>query len=315
MYFHGGYIAGLGLIFLYALGEGLARRKIALSHLKWGVLASLATLINPYGFKYWIYTFQAVSMPRPEITEWYSAFTALKFNIHVFPVTLFLGMGLITLLLILVRGKKDWTEIFVIVVVIYLGVAHIRHNILFGLIFGAYMPLYLSECVKESKVKNIVSSHLIRFFIIVISLVPITTYFYLHPVRQFNFVPTFKLFVSADYYPVKALEWLKTNHMKGNILPHFEWGEYLMWTCYPDCHVAMDGRYENVYPDHVHQEYFDFLYGRDQWRVFLKKYPHEIVLLKNGTRIHSLMNLEQNWRAVYSDQTSIIFVRKKSTDQ
>ena len=224
-------------------------------------------------------------------------------------------MGLITLLLILVRGKKDWTEIFVIVVVIYLGVAHIRHNILFGLIFGAYMPLYLSECVKESKVKNIVSSHLIRFFIIVISLVPITTYFYLHPVRQFNFVPTFKLFVSADYYPVKALEWLKTNHMKGNILPHFEWGEYLMWTCYPDCHVAMDGRYENVYPDHVHQEYFDFLYGRDQWRVFLKKYPHEIVLLKNGTRIHSLMNLEQNWRAVYSDQTSIIFVRKKSTDQ
>ena len=311
--FHGGYVAGLGLIFLYALGEGLAGRKISLSYLKWGIVASLATLMNPYGIKYWIYTFQAVSMPRPEITEWYSVFTALKFNIHIFPVTLFLVFSLITLLLIFVRGKKDWTEIFVIAVLIYLGSTHIRHNILFGLIFGAYVPLYLSECVSENK--YIIFKRLAGFFIFTLSLVPVMTYFYLYPVKQISFIPTFKLFVSADLYPVKALDWLKKNHIKGNILPHFEWGEYLMWSCYPDCRVAMDGRYENVYQDNVHKEYFDFLYGRDQWRVFLKKYPHDIALLRNGTRIQSLMNLEQNWRAVYMDQTSIIFVRNNSTDQ
>lgn len=104
--FHGGFISGLGLIFLYAMGECLARKKIAISYLKWGIIASIATLINPYGIKYWIYTIQAVSMPRPEITEWYSVATALKSNIHIFPVALFLIMSLIIFLVFLVHKKK-----------------------------------------------------------------------------------------------------------------------------------------------------------------------------------------------------------------
>jgi len=55
--FHGGFVAGLGLIFLYALGESLTRRKIAVAYLKWGMIASLATLINPYGIDYLISLF------------------------------------------------------------------------------------------------------------------------------------------------------------------------------------------------------------------------------------------------------------------
>jgi len=66
---HGGFLAGLGLIFLYALGEALSRRPYR-PYLGWFLLAGLATLINPYGLKYWSYLGQAVTMPRPEIPEW-----------------------------------------------------------------------------------------------------------------------------------------------------------------------------------------------------------------------------------------------------
>ena len=308
--FHGGFVAGLGLIFLYALGEGLARNKFAFSYFKWGMIATLATLINPYGIDYWIYTIHALSMPRPEITEWYSAATALKSNVHVFPVILFMIMSLLTLLVSLVRRKKDITELLIIAAVIFLGFAHIRHNVLFGIVFGAYMPVYLSECAHEWNTRNH-SFKLIGFLSIVLSVLMISACFYFYPKTKITFIPDFRLVVSSDYYPIKAIEWMKTNSIKGNILPHFEWGEYLIWSYYPGCRVAMDGRYETVYKDNVHKEYFDFLYGRDGWDIFLKKYPHDIVLLKAGTKTHALMINEKDWRLVYHDRISVVFMKNK----
>lgn len=308
--FHGGFVAGLGLIFLYALGEGLASKKTVFSYLKWGMIATVATLVNPYGIDYWIYTIHAISMPRPEITEWYSAVTALKSNVHVFPVALFMIMSLITFLVLLVRKKKDITELLIIAAVIFLGFAHIRHNVLFGLIFGAYMPVILLECANEWNAKCH-SFKLIGFLSIVLSIIVISACFYFYPKTQITFTPDFRLVVSSDYYPTKAIQWMKTNNIKGNILPHFEWGEYLIWSCYPDCRVAMDGRYETVYKDNVHKEYFDFLYGREGWDIFLRKYPHDIVLLKAGIKTHALMRNEKDWRLVYHDRISVVFMKNK----
>jgi hypothetical protein len=307
--FHGGFVAGLGLIFLYALGEGLARKKIVVAYIKWGIIASFATLINPYGIKYWIYTIQAVSMPRPEITEWYSVATALKSNVHIYPVSLFLIMSLIILFVLLVRQKKNITELLVIAVVIYLGSVHIRHGVLLGLVFGAYMPAYLSEYAHEWNAKRCSFMRLDRFFSVIFSALMIGAYTYFYPIKQITFIPNFIFLVLSDHYPTNAIRWMKTNNIKGNILPHFEWGEYLIWSCYPDSRVAMDGRYETVYKDNVHKEYFDFLFGRDKWDVFLRKYPHDIVLLKAGTKTHALMLNEKDWHIVYDDPISVVFMK------
>lgn len=311
---HGGFVAGLGLIFLYALGEGVARKKIAVSYLQWGFIASLATCINPYGIEYWCYTINAVFMPRPGITEWYSVVSALESNILVFPVFLFLIASLILLLGFFGRKKKDITEFLVIAVVIYLGCAHIRHGVLFGLVFGAYMPVYLSEYARARMAESRSFKLPVNLISFILLFLLIITCFRFYPIRQISFIPSFKLAVTTIHYPLKAINWMKTNNMKGNILPHFEWGEYLIWSCYPDCRVAMDGRYETVYKDYLCQEYFDFLYGRSGWRVFLEKYPHDIILLKAGTKTHELMMHEENWRMVYRDPISVIFMKHKTTD-
>lgn len=307
---HGGFVAGLGLIFLYALGEGVARKKISLSYLQWGLIASLATCINPYGIAYWRYTVDAVFMSRPGITEWYSVTQAFMSNTLIFPVSLFLISSLIALLVFFGRKKKDITELIIIIVVVYLGIMHIRHGVFFGLVFGAYMPLYLSEYAYEDKSDRRVCRLMINVPSLIFITLLIMTYVYFYPVKKVTFVPSFRLAVAEGYYPTRAIRWMKTHHIKGNILPHFEWGEYLMWSCYPDCRVAMDGRYETVYNDHLYQAYFDFLYGRSAWKVFLEKYPHDLVLLKAGTKTHDLMLQEEKWRMVYHDHTSVIFMKK-----
>ena len=74
---HGGCLAGLGLIGLYALGEGLSRRPWW-PYLRVMLAAGLVTLVNPYGWEYWRYLWDAISMPRPEITEWASLWGAYQ---------------------------------------------------------------------------------------------------------------------------------------------------------------------------------------------------------------------------------------------
>jgi hypothetical protein len=125
-------------------------------------------------------------------------------------------------------------------------------------------------------------------------------------------MPTYSIVVPSTSYPTGAVDWIMKNNISGNILPHFDWGEYLIWTCYPSSRVAMDGRYETVYEEYVYKEYFDFLTGREGWQTFLNKYPHDIVLIKRYTKTHSLMLKELLWEEKYSDQTSVLFMKKKN---
>jgi hypothetical protein len=301
---HGGFVAGLGLIFLYAVGESLQDRKIAFSYFKWGFFSLIATLVNPYGIQYWFYTLHAVLMSRPEITEWYSVWHALKSQVYVFPATLFLLTILATCAVWGLYRKKDITEMLVVFVLIYLGLVHVRHTVLFGLAAGAYLPLWLERGTAAS------SRPFGRMSAAAFAVFCVLAYFFFYPPGRLNFFPTFKFYVSSDLYPTQALAWMQAKNVKGNILPHFDWGEYLIWRYYPETRVAVDGRYETVYRQDVLREYFDFSFGRARWDVFLKKYPHDYILLKAGTKTQDLMSRETEWQVVYSDRTSVIFARQ-----
>jgi len=136
-------------------------------------------------------------------------------------------------------------------------------------------------------------------------------YFLINPSLTIKSVPSFKIISPSPYFPVGAVKWIQENHLQGNILPHFDWGEFLIWTCAPFCRVAMDGRYETIYKEVVCREYFDFLAGRDNWKAFLQKYPHDMVLIKANSKTHFLMLQEPSWKLVYADQVSVLFMRKK----
>lgn len=306
--FHGGFVAGIGLIGLYAAGEGLSGRKY-LPFLAAGILAAAATFINPYGAKYWLYIFQAVFMPRPEITEWVSVIGAIEKGVYAFPAYLFTVMAIVSLVLCLLRRRRDYVDILVMAALIFIGMSHVRHTVFLGLIFGAYIPLPLSEhwrVLKERKAflqtKSWMPGSVFVCLILLIHLL-------VNPYRIPPPVPSFMITASQSRYPVGALNWIMQNGLKGKILPLFDWGEFIIWNCYPDCRVAMDGRYETVYEEHVHREYFDFLYARPTWRVFLEKYPHEMILVHSGIKIADLLKQEKGWRIAYGDQESLLFIR------
>lgn len=66
---HGGFVVGLGIVFLYAAAAILSRKNAALLA---GTAAACAavTFVNPYGIKFWQYLIPALLHPRARILEW-----------------------------------------------------------------------------------------------------------------------------------------------------------------------------------------------------------------------------------------------------
>jgi hypothetical protein len=307
---HGGFLAGTGMIFLYALGEKLSGKK-TLPFILILILACLATLINPYGLEYWRFILGSVSMSRPEIGEWFSLTVALQRNYQTVPAIVFISLACTCLILVLLQKERHLTDIIVIAVTIYLGVKHVRHSIFLGIIFGAFMPVILGNLWK-SYLKNIkvIQVRESRLPLLMLVLIFLSVYWFQNQSATLRLKPSFAILAPQSHYPVGAVKWMERNNFRGNILPDFDWGEFILWSCYPYCKVAMDGRYETVYDKSFIREYFDFSAGRDGWDVFLKKYAHDLILIKPNTKIHFLLLQNPSWKPEYQDKQSVLFVRK-----
>jgi hypothetical protein len=74
--------------------------------------------------------------------------------------------------------------------------------------------------------------------------------------------------------------------------------------------VAIDGRYETVYPDSLTKEFFDFDMGREGWRNFLTHYPPDLILIELRSRVYGLLGGDPEWRQVYADPGCALFQRR-----
>ncbi|MBM4301448.1 MAG: hypothetical protein FJ121_07930 [Deltaproteobacteria bacterium] len=314
---HGGFLAGLGLILLYAVGELLSRRPFW-PYLGWFVLAGLATLINPYGLQYWSYLALAVTMPRPEITEWVSIFAGYQHGILEGREFIhFLGLIAVALCLARLARWREITPALVLLFTLYLAVKHNRHRIFFTITFGAYMPVLLTAYFRDLSARPGFMAFLHRLGRRIPALMLILlTGFYAYKFASVNplnlEVPSEPSLVSKNepYYPVGAIAYIEQRQLSGKLLVNFDWGEYCLWRLYPQCLVAIDGRYETVYPESVHKEYFDFLMGRKEWRNFLEHYPPDLILIDLRSRVYGLLSGDPEWRQVYADPGCALFRRR-----
>jgi hypothetical protein len=313
---HGGFLAGLGLIFLYAAGEALSRRPF-LPYLSILALAGLATLINPYGVKYWSYLIMAVSLPRPEITEWTSAYQAFKSGQFLGEFSYFFLVLVISLFFAVKRRWRELTPILTLGLTVYLGLKHLRHQVFVYILVGAYVPVLVTEYLQEMKADPKISALGRRLgwrAPVAAALLIILINGYRIAVKDpfsLKIIPRPELKEQhMTYYPVGALEFINQHRLAGSLLTDFNWGEYLIWNLYPRSRVSLDGRFETVYPLSVCREYFDFIYGRKNWRQFLEKYPPDMILIDSRAEIYRLLLKEPSWRQVYADSGCALFLPK-----
>ena len=315
---HGGFLAGLGLMGIYFLGELLARRSF-IPYLGVLVLSTLFTLINPYGIEYWEYMVRAISMPRPYIMEWASLFELYRTGEEVLfqiQVVVFVCLGLFAMWQ---SRKWELTPSLALLVTFILGVRHNRHLTFFFILWGAYLPLYFNKQVDYIK-SNQVFARLwsrkavklgISSILLILSITLGFQSFQRQPLSlQIPEKPSPRI---PFPYPVGAVKYIKEQAISGKILSTFGWGEYLIWELYPQCRVGFDGRYETVYPPEVEEDFTKFINARTGWREFLVKYPPDMILVNPRAEIAGLIRKEPEWEKGYEDQGSVLFIRRPAS--
>ncbi len=314
---HGGFLAGIGLILIYAFGE-MFNRKNSLKYFRILALILLVTLINPYGMDLWSYIIEASLMPRPYIKEWTSI--SLSGPFHVFggiKIHVLVGFMIFVLLtfasgikLFLQREKPDWTKIILVIVLLYLGVKHQRHTEFFtlavsGLFYHRYVNLFSAV---DGFIKNKLNGKTYQIW----KAIEYGFGYFLLGAICIYVIPKLSnsMIVNPSNYPVGSLEFIKQNNISGNLATKFEWGSYALWKLYPRCKVLIDGRYEEVYSNEIYAEAMQFSEHGKNWQEILRKYHSDILVLSKGVYTRSDLSSLTDWKLVYEDRVSALLLLK-----
>jgi hypothetical protein len=113
--------------------------------------------------------------------------------------------------------------------------------------------------------------------------------------------------------PVKAVAFIKANHLQGPMLNDYGQGGYLIWAM-PEHPVFVDGRGDVFEWTGVLEEFGQWAMLQTDPNKLLDKYGIQFCLLNPDSAMAHVLPLMPNWKSVYSDNNSVIFVRISSTN-
>jgi hypothetical protein len=315
---HGGFVSGIGLICLFAIGELIARRRFA-PYLATAGICLAATLVNPYGLDYWTYMVRAVGMARPNIAEWgtFAAWMRSPDCDAAMAASAIL-MGIASLGAFFGSPRKDRCGLFLLIATGGLALLHVRHLPFFLMVGAVNLGVDVSSCPERWRAKIGAASapsrkvlalfHVGVCFAMILLAVRIGI---LHPLTlRVPATPEENRF----YYPVGALEFMARENLSGNIAVTFDWGSYVAWTSRDRLKISYDGRYETVYAEETTRANFDFWQGRGDWRSLLADYATDLVLLppeKTPKVVLEHLSRDPAWREIYRDAGAVLFQRRR----
>jgi hypothetical protein len=108
--------------------------------------------------------------------------------------------------------------------------------------------------------------------------------------------------------PVKAVEFIKTHHLSGNMLNAYVYGGYLIWAM-PEKPVFFDGRGDLFEWSGVLGEFSKWTTLQSNPNELLDKYGVDFCLLNIDSPMARVLPLLPGWKIIYSDNASIIVAR------
>ncbi|MES2220819.1 MAG: hypothetical protein V4587_07625, partial [Acidobacteriota bacterium] len=108
--------------------------------------------------------------------------------------------------------------------------------------------------------------------------------------------------------PVHAVDYIERHHLAGPMINDYSYGGFLIWAA-PDHPVFVDGRGDVFDWTGVLSEFGRWATLRENPNILLDKYGVNFCVLARTSPITRVLQLLPNWKAVYSDPMSMIFVR------
>lgn len=302
---HGGCVSGFGLLIIYIISELLSKKPIK-KYLLALLFAFLILPINPWGIDYLVYLITANTMHREIILEWMGLFSPdfkyifLEYKFFITVVLLF-ELGFIIKSLMSKSLKLDIAKYLVVLVTLILAVEHIKLIPLSVISISAFLydDFYtFFNFITRNLFNRIGYVKDILVYIVVLILIFIKA-------QKISLEP----FLDFKKFPVTAIEFIKINNLKGNLLINFEHGSYAIYKLYPNNKIFIDGRYEEAYDNSLKQTLDIFTSNLDKNNHLLKTYPPDIILIYKSCKVYPSLLKDRNWKLVFVDENYGVFVK------
>lgn len=292
---HGGFVVGMGLLGLHTV-EAILRRK-PFRHLVLVLIAMcVEVFVNPYGTAYVSYLARALTMTRLYSAEWKPVW-----DLGPYWIVSFVAATMIFLFALAANGIRDMPGVLPLTATLIEAALHRKLLPFFAVAWICYVPASLQRTAAGAWFVQFTHRRR-RFWLtawVMFACLSVTM-----AVRQ----KFWEISVPQAIYPVGAVDYLAEQKFQGNIFVPFRLGSYVSWKLFPNCKVSLDSRYEEVYPDSVVQDVFNFYDAQPDWRFTLTKYPTDLVLIPRDADVEQKIS-EINWTKVYVDRQFELYAK------
>jgi hypothetical protein len=319
---HGGFISGFILLFVYLVGnsiefivskdEGKELYKQKTKALSLTVLACLfISLINPYGLDILIYPFQLISQKL--IMDHMAEFQSPNFH-HLF----LLPSMYFFLLMILMIGilKKNLNVIEILLIILFTNMALFSQRFIPFLcvvvapilvrnaewIFNQTKNRFVDVLQRRSGGIRSMDACASGYLWLVVGILIMTFA-----------VATDRLNHKFDESrkPVDAVNFLRKVPIKGNMFNDDEFGDYIIYSAYPQYKVFIDSRVD-MYGLEQFKDYLNVIYFKPGWETVVEKYHIDWAILSSDSILARYLMERNDWRLIYSDKVANIFMKNIS---
>jgi hypothetical protein len=328
--FHGGFVVAVLPLALWGVREILDRSqtiRAGATTIGVFVVASIATLINPYGLGLWSFLARTVGLERGDITEWLPV-TAAGGAVFVFwAVTVALAVFAMWRPGFMTRqagargpgptlhGQRARPQIERILLVAGLAVASFRVSRLDAFFAVATVMCFapaLASVLARERSGTFVRRTIPTAAAVSLLVVGAATFLLVRPgPSPLQCVDM----VSAKWLPEReASEFVAKNGLHGRMVVYFDWGEYVLWHFAPRIKVSTDGRRETIYSDRHILGHLQLYGGTERGLEYFRELDAEYAWLpKSLPLVARLPSL--GWHELYSGSRSAIFGRTPGAPQ
>ena len=274
---HGGFVAGLGAIAVYAAFALFTRRQ-GKRMVFMAFACGAVTLVNIYGLKFWAYLIPALLNPRPGIAEWQP--------LPLLANDLFLSYRILFALVVLLllagwrrTEKKSWPGLTLLALTAALAWHSRRHAPFFAIAALAFAGPFLHTALAGLAAR--LPDSLRRAIKPPLALAALYGVIAIFVAADRLPDASFVLLSPVGHDPVREVDILSRAQATGNLATPFGWGGYCSWRLFPDIKVSMDGRYETTFPESTFELNDNFYEKRGaDWDRLIRDYPVDYVILE-----------------------------------
>lgn len=321
--FHGGFLLGLALFFLwilldilkdslesFSLDSLIKNLKERTNLLLVFFFSIISVIINPFGIGVYTESFRHFGNPLQKyIIEWlpFSDLSQPWWNHFIFGTILLFG------LLFLIFGglwRSNLPQIGLTALIYTFSIAVRRYAWpLYYLAIPLLKPI--SSFFQPDNPKNTrIVSVILSLIFIVLSL------FIKYPYDQY-LNTSWNDFCQNLRCSDEAVKHLIENKYEGELLTLYNWGGWLIWN-YPQIKPSIDGRMHLWQDEKTGYSAFSEYYKYEQNWLSIDDSKYDIALISKEKNIYEelvYLTLQNRWRLVYQDDRAAVFVRQLPNQQ